>query len=107
MTAGLRWGELRAKGGNVDPALLVAPSGESRQNLKKLTMESKWADVVEAAQAAAGGECGRGWLDVHRYIARACEKIGACPSAAETGRRLGRPRSAKRLSQAVRHDPDG
>ncbi len=77
MTAGLRWGELRAKGGNVDPALLVAPSGESRQNLKKLTMESKWADVVEAAQAAAGGECGRGWLDVHRYIARACEKIGA------------------------------
>jgi type VI secretion system protein ImpA len=77
MTAGFRWGELRAKGANVDAALLAAPSGDVRQNLKKLAMESKWADLVDAAQAAVAGECGRGWLDVHRYIARACEKIGA------------------------------
>jgi type VI secretion system protein ImpA len=76
MAAGFRWGELRAKGPNADPALLSAPSGEVRQNLKKLAMESKWVDVIDAAQAAAAAECGRGWLDVHRYIARACEKIG-------------------------------
>ena len=76
MAAGYRWGELRAKGPNADPALLSAPSGELRQNLKKLATESKWAEVIDAAQAAAAAECGRGWLDVHRYIARACEKIG-------------------------------
>jgi type VI secretion system protein ImpA len=77
MTAGFRWGELRAKGANIDPSLLAAPSGEVRQNLKKLAMESKWADLIDAAQVAAGAESGRGWLDVHRYIARACEKIGS------------------------------
>ena len=77
MASGFRFGELRAKGANIDPALLAAPSGEVRQNLKKLATENKWPDVVEAAQDAAAGECGRAWLDVHRYIARACEKIGA------------------------------
>jgi type VI secretion system protein ImpA len=76
LAAGFRWGELRAKGANADPSLLASPSGEVRQNLKKLAMESKWAEVIDAAQAAAAAECGRGWLDVHRYIARACEKIG-------------------------------
>jgi type VI secretion system protein ImpA len=81
MSAGFRWGELRAKGANVDPALLVAPSGEVRQNIKQLAMQNKWADVLEAAQGAVAAECGRGWLDVHRYIARACEKIGASHQA--------------------------
>jgi type VI secretion system protein ImpA len=76
MAAGFRWGELRAKGANADQSLLAAPSGEIRQNLKKLAMEGKWADLIDAAQAAAATESGRGWLDVHRYIARACEKIG-------------------------------
>jgi type VI secretion system protein ImpA len=76
MTAGYRWGELRAKGANADQALLTAPTGEVRQNLKKLAIEGNWAEVIGAAQAAAAGECGRGWLDVHRYIARACERMG-------------------------------
>lgn len=81
MCAGFRWGELRAKGPNVDAALLAAPSGEVRQNLKQLAMQNKWADVLEAAQAAIATDCGRGWLDVHRYIARACEKLGASHQA--------------------------
>ena len=77
MSAGFRWGELRAKGAKLDAAMLSAPSGEIRQNIKKLAMENKWVDVVETAQAAVATEAGRGWLDGHRYIARACEKIGA------------------------------
>lgn len=77
MCCGFRWGELRAKGAAVDPSLLAAPSSEVRQNLKKLSLENKWAEVLEAAQEAAASECGRGWLDVHRYIARGCEKLGA------------------------------
>ena len=81
MSAGFRWGELRAKGANIDAALLAAPAGEVRQNIKQLAMQNKWPDVLEAAQAAAAMECGRGWLDVHRYIARACEKIGGSHQA--------------------------
>ena len=81
MSAGFRWGELRSKGANVDAALLAAPSGEVRQNIKQLAMQNKWVEVLEAAQAAAAMECGRGWLDVHRYIARACEKLGGSHQA--------------------------
>lgn len=72
----LRWGELRAGGEAVDPALLVAPSTETRKALRHLAAQSKWADLLDAAEMAMGSECGRGWLDLQRYAIKASEELG-------------------------------
>jgi type VI secretion system protein ImpA len=74
---GLRWGELRAAGDTIDQTMLAAPATEIRQNLKRLALESNWAEVLEAGETAMGMECGRGWLDLQRYIARACYELGS------------------------------
>ena len=76
---GLRWGELRAAGREIDQALLAAPPTEIRQNLKKLALEANWTEVLEAGETAMGMECGRGWLDLQRYVARACYELGYEP----------------------------
>jgi type VI secretion system protein ImpA len=33
--------------------------------------------VLEQAETAMGMECGRGWLDVQRYVCRACYELGS------------------------------
>jgi type VI secretion system protein ImpA len=76
MLRGLRWGELRAGGSTVDPLLLAAPPSEYRQNLKRLGLESNWTELLETAETVMGMECGRGWLDLQRYVARACHEMG-------------------------------
>lgn len=76
---GLRWGELRAAGDTLDAAMLAAPPTEIRQNLKRLAMESNWAEALEVAETAMGMECGRGWLDLQRYVARACYELSYTP----------------------------
>src|SRR5258708_4477540 len=73
---GLRWGELRAGGSSIDSSLLDSPPSETRQLLKKLATESQWNELLEAAEAAMGLPCGRGWLDLQRYTVRACEGLG-------------------------------
>ena len=77
MLRGLRWGELRAAGSTIDPALLAPPPSEYRQTLKRLGGEANWAEVLETAEIAMGTECGRGWLDVQRYVGRACAELGS------------------------------
>lgn len=77
MLRGLRWGELRAGGTELDQMLLAAPSSELRQNLKRLSLEGNWTEVLEAAETAMAMECGRGWLDLQRYAGRACSELGA------------------------------
>jgi type VI secretion system protein ImpA len=86
---GIRWGELRAGGTEIDASLLEAPPTEIRQNLKRFASESDWAQVLEAAETAAGMPCGRGWLDVHRYAVRACQETGyeAAATAIRSGLR--------------------
>jgi type VI secretion system protein ImpA len=76
MLRGLRWGELRAAGPEVDQMLLAPPPSEIRQNLKRLSLEANWTEVLETAETAVGMECGRGWLDVQRYVGRACHELG-------------------------------
>ena len=73
---GLRWGELRAKPDNIDPLLLEAPPPDSRQQLKRFALEGKWAEVLEAAETAMGLPCGRAWLDIQRYVIKACQELG-------------------------------
>lgn len=73
---GLRWGELRAKPDSIDPLLLEAPPSESRQQLKRLSLEGKWQEVLEAAETAMGLPCGRAWLDIQRYVIKACQELG-------------------------------
>jgi type VI secretion system protein ImpA len=74
---GLRWGELRAAGTDIDQSLLAAPPSDLRQVLKRLAMEGNWTEVLEAAERGMGMECGRGWLDLQRYVGRACYELGS------------------------------
>jgi type VI secretion system protein ImpA len=76
LTRALRWGELRAGGTEVDPMLLEAPPTQTRQDLKRLAYEGDWTQALEIAETAAGAPCGRGWLDLQRYAARACQELG-------------------------------
>jgi len=79
---GLRWGELRASGSSLDATLLDSPPSETRQQLKKLATEGQWSELLEAAEGAMAQPCGRGWLDLQRYTARACENLGHEAAAA-------------------------
>jgi type VI secretion system protein ImpA len=73
----LRWGELRAAGSTLNPALLEAPPTEKRTLIKKMSMEGDWAGVLENSEQAMSLLCGRGWLDLQRYVVRACESLGS------------------------------
>ena len=85
MLRGLRWGELRAGGTDVNQMLLAAPPSEIRQTLKRLSLEANWTEVLEAAETAMGMECGRGWLDLQRYVGRACHELGFYYDAIRNG----------------------
>jgi type VI secretion system protein ImpA len=79
---GLRWGELRAGGSSLDATLLDSPPSETRQQLKKLATEGQWSELLEGAETAMSQPWGRGWLDLQRYTARACENLGHEAAAA-------------------------
>lgn len=74
---GLRWGELRAAGPSPDPSLLEPPSTEVRQQLKSLARDGAWQEVLEVCETAMGEPCGRAWLDLQRYVVKACEELGS------------------------------
>jgi type VI secretion system protein ImpA len=71
LQAALRFGETREAGGWPAWDFLAPPPTEKRQNLKRLSSEANWEELLGEAIAAAGEPCGRGWLDVQRYIWRA------------------------------------
>ncbi|HEU0119939.1 MAG TPA: type VI secretion system protein TssA [Bryobacteraceae bacterium] len=76
LLAGFRFGELRAGGETVDASRLDAPPTEIRQQMKKASLESDWTTVLATTETALALPCGRGWLDLHRYAARACTELG-------------------------------
>lgn len=76
LLAGFRFGELRGGGDTVDAYRLEAPPTEIRQQMKKASLDADWTAVLQAAEAALALPCGRGWLDLHRYAARACSELG-------------------------------
>jgi type VI secretion system protein ImpA len=76
MLRGLRWGEVRATNGRLEPRLLVAPSTALRSQLKSLLLDSKWQALLEACESAMAQPCARGWLDLQRYAILAASQLG-------------------------------
>jgi type VI secretion system protein ImpA len=73
---GFRWGELRKGAGEIEPALLAAPPTEMRTRLRTLSLAEKWAELLEASEELMATPYGRGWLDLQRYVLRACAELG-------------------------------
>ena len=77
MLRGLRWGELRAAIDRSDPTLFEAPPTELRRHLKRLSLDKKWEELLEAAESAMALPCSRAWLDLQRFEIEACEALGS------------------------------
>ena len=77
MMRGLRWGELRGAFHTSDMTLLEGPPTELRQHIKKLAIEGKWNELLEAAENAMSLPCSRGWLDLQRFVVDACVGLGS------------------------------
>jgi len=76
LQAALRFAETRETGSYPAWDFLAPPATEQRQNLKRLASESNWSELLAEAIAVAGEPCGRGWLDVQRYIWKATYESG-------------------------------
>jgi type VI secretion system protein ImpA len=77
MLRGLRWGELRAAIDLADPTRLEAPPTELRRHLKRLLIDKKYEELLEAAESAMALPCGRAWLDLQRFVVEACDALGS------------------------------
>jgi len=77
MLRGLRWGELRAAVDLSDPTLLEAPPTELRRHLKRLALDKKWEQVLDAGESAMALPCSRAWLDLQRFEIEACDALGS------------------------------
>jgi type VI secretion system protein ImpA len=77
MLRGLRWGELRAAVAKCDPTGLEAPPTELRRHLKRLALDKKWEELLEAAESAMALPCSRAWFDLQRFVVDACDALGS------------------------------
>ena len=77
MLRGLRWGELRAAIDLADPTRLEAPPTELRRHLKRLLIDKKYEQLLEAAESAMALPCSRAWLDLQRFVVEACDALGS------------------------------
>jgi len=77
MLRGLRWGELRAAIELADPTKLEAPPTELRRHLKKLLLDKKYEQLLDAAESAMALPCSRAWLDMQRFVVEACDALGS------------------------------
>ncbi len=73
---GLRWGELRATPLTGDSTLLEAPTTELRQQIKRLAINKKWIELLEAGEQAMAQPGSRAWLDLQRLSIAACSALG-------------------------------
>jgi len=73
---GLRWGELRSAASLIDSPLLEAPPTELRQQIKRLALAKRWADVLEQGEQAMAHPGSRAWLDLQRLSVAACHALG-------------------------------
>jgi type VI secretion system protein ImpA len=73
---GLRWGELRSASRLAESPLLEAPSTELRQQIKRLALAKRWAELLEAGEQAMAQSGSRAWLDLQRLSVAACKALG-------------------------------
>jgi len=76
MLRGLRWGELRLGGESPSLDVMAPPATQVRQELKRLSVEGNWTELIEAAENAMAMPCGRAWLDLQRYAVKALDAYG-------------------------------
>jgi len=76
MMRGLRWGELRAALSHQNLTLLEGPPTELRQHIKRLAIEGKWSELLEATENSMSLPCSRGWLDLQKFTVDACAGLG-------------------------------
>ena len=76
MMRGLRWGDLRTAAAQSDSAMLEAPPTEVRQHIKRLALEGRWKELLEASEAVMALPCSRAWLDLQRLVVEACVALG-------------------------------
>lgn len=76
MLRGLRWGELRAAIELADPTRLEAPPTELRRHLKRLLLNKKYEELLDAAESAMALPCSRAWFDLQRFVVEACDALG-------------------------------
>jgi type VI secretion system protein ImpA len=74
---GLRWGELRSTPHLRDNTLLEAPPTELRQQVKRLALARRWAELLEAGEQALALPGSRAWLDLQRLTVTACTALGS------------------------------
>ncbi len=77
MMRGLRWGELRAAAELSDPTMLEAPPTEVRQHIKRLAVNKKWKELLEAGENVMALPYSRAWLDLQRLVVEACVALGS------------------------------
>jgi type VI secretion system protein ImpA len=77
MLRGLRWGELRAAIELADPTRLEAPPTELRRHLKKLLLDKKYEELLDAAESTMALPCSRAWFDLQRFVVEACDGLGS------------------------------
>ena len=75
MIRGLRWGELRS-GGTLNKRLLEPPDTSLRRRLTGLLVDESWDELLDAGEEVMGMACGRGWLDLQRYVVTALDNLG-------------------------------
>ena len=56
--------------------MLEAPPTEIRQQIKRLALDEKWKELLEAAEAVMALPCSRAWLDLQRFVVEACVALG-------------------------------
>jgi type VI secretion system protein ImpA len=76
MLRGLRWGELRTANPLTESVLLEAPPTELRQQIKRLALGKRWAELLEAGEQAMALPGSRAWLDLQRLSVAACAALG-------------------------------
>jgi type VI secretion system protein ImpA len=72
----LRWGELRANPYELDWRMLEAPPTDVRQNIKRLSLEGDYQQLLEVAEEVMATPSGRAWLDLQRFALGACDALG-------------------------------
>jgi type VI secretion system protein ImpA len=76
LRSSVRLAELRTIFANFQFGDLAAPPTELRQSLKGAASSGDLLEVHRQGFAALGAPCGRGWLDLYRYLWTSCRGLG-------------------------------